>query len=136
MLMIFERMFLALLRYPLGKSSVGCCVDGGMLMDISIRNVDASALKIIDDRAKKLGESRNAYLTRLIEVEARSSLFHQERERNRKELDRVSKSIGIIAEQLNSIEQSQMSLLMLMSIFTGIELEELDQVMKGELHNE
>jgi len=114
----------------------GCCVDGGMLMDISIRNVDASALKIIDDRAKKLGESRNAYLTRLIEVEARSSLFHQERERNRKELDRVSKSIGIIAEQLNSIEQSQMSLLMLMSIFTGIELEELDQVMKGELHNE
>lgn len=39
-------------------------------MDFPMRNVDAGALKRIDEFAKKKGVSRNAYLKQLIETHA------------------------------------------------------------------
>ena len=102
-------------------------------VDLILRGIDAAIVKVIDDRAKKLKESRNAYLIRLVEQDAIKIFAKQERAYANQELKRVNDVMELVLNRLTLLEENHLTMITLLSIFAGVDLASLENIKQSNV---
>lgn len=95
-------------------------------MDILIRNIEGSYIKILDDRSEKLGVSRNVYIKSIIEKEVMDNVLADERNKNAMELKRIADVLELMMARTKSLEENNINIITMLSLLTGVELEDLN----------
>lgn len=89
-------------------------------MDLLLRNIDAVAVKKIDEQAKAKKMSRNEYLKIQIEKLAMLEVFEEDRNRFEEIIQTVVKALGhtmmMIEEQQKEIKKMQAMFMMVLDI--------------------
>lgn len=90
------------------------------VMDLLLRNIDAVAVKKIDEQAKAKKMSRNEYLKIQIEKLAMLDVFEEDRNRFEEIIQTVVKALGhtmmMIEEQQKEIKKMQAMFMMVLDI--------------------
>lgn len=103
-------------------------------MDIIVRNIDEIAIQKIDKLAGAEGVSRNEYLKEQIESMAVLGEIKKERECFELALSEVANVLEVTFKQLDMIEKGYERLFVLITLATGIDLDEVDRFVKKELN--
>lgn len=98
-------------------------------MEIKIRDVDARAVKVLDEEAKKQKVSRNVLLKRMVE----DTVTFDGVKLAEKELDvtvnRVADGLGMIFKRLDHLENRTLKLYLLLCDALGIDPKEADHIL-------
>lgn len=106
-----------------------------MILEVKIRGLDVGAVHIIDERARKMGVSRNEYLKRQLESNAWSDKVQGERNRFEEYLIESVVQFKYVERWLISQESriDLLSALMMQALdVTEEELVQFEKDMKGE----
>lgn len=105
-------------------------------MDIVIRNLDPVAVKTIDEKAKKLGLSRNAYLIQILENVATKDLLRDEKNDMQEGYRNITTLLEILVNQSKEKSKQLQKTLVALSIMYDVEYTLFDKILEGAIGNE
>lgn len=105
-------------------------------MDIVIRNLDPVAVKTIDEKAKKLSLSRNAYLIQILENIATKDLLHDEKNDMQEGYRKMTTLLEILVNQSKEKSKQLQKTLLALSIMSDVEYTVFDKILEGAIGNE
>lgn len=103
-------------------------------MEVRIRNVDPSVVKVIDDYAKSHGESRNQYLKRLLLFDAKRKILAEAKFETEKIIAPLTQALERIFYKLDEHEQDIQKILALLIYIGEIEQEEVNQLLDETIY--
>lgn len=101
-------------------------------MEIKIRNLDAYTVAKINEYAKKNGVSRNEFLVNHFKNHVRNKELGNEVRVYEESLSKVVEVAKINFERMDYIEKNYVGLVNLISVVTGIHVEELKSILNED----
>lgn len=96
-----------------------------IIIDIYIRNIEESYIKIIEERSQELGISRNMYIKKIIQQDAMKNLFEEERNKNREQLKRIADLLEVLTNRTKKLEEINVDIITAISILTDVDIKEV-----------
>lgn len=104
-------------------------------MEIKIRKMDPYLVKVIDEKANRLGVSRNEYLNDLIEEVIAKKILKNEKRKQEEVLDLVARSLKLMVAHLDQVKRDQQTILTAVSLLVGVSIEDLEFTVHGDVKN-
>lgn len=95
-------------------------------MDILIRNVNASAVKIFDDKAKEKGSTRNQYLKNYIEKLAMTEGLTEKESELNNTISKMTGAMELLYKQMEDMENKSTQMFYLLCDMTDTDPEHLE----------
>lgn len=99
-------------------------------MEVRIRNIDPAIVSVIDEYAKENNESRNIYLTRLIQWDAKRKLMNRVDEELNEKIKPLISFMEIISNRFEEMELEIQKVKALLIYLGGLDQEEVDQLLE------
>lgn len=107
-------------------------MKGRYMMDIHLRRIDASAIKIIDEKAKTNRMTRNELLKQYIEEMSQFDGVKQERKSLDATLNRVADALEMTFKRLENLEDRNIRLYLLLCDSLGFDPKAADLLLNKE----
>ena len=101
-----------------------------LLVEIKVRGLSPDVISSIDYKANELGVSRNEYLKGVLTREANNFSMKRERKEYEKILNKFAEAMEFTHKRLENNEDLFVKMFALTSILTGLELEEMEELLK------